>query len=279
MLRIETLDADFKSKFLDYLYKEELYYTNLIETLENFEDQLGMLYVDFHDGPITAFIHFKDDGNSLYTTFNYTHKHQLNKLKDIILTVNSSNSGSPILLGGRLSQVKSLLACLGDHRECSLNHLFTLDSLLFKEKHPSGRCSIEKLSSGTEHYNEITDMTIGFMEPDTQEALERLTSKDITESKISRGLYILKIRDTVIGMARFFGNTKNYSEITSVYIKPEYRGQGFGTDLMILMIQESLKLGRIPVLETAENNKEAMKLYESLGFQKRNLYAFEFLQK
>lgn len=78
-------------------------------------------------------------------------------------------------------------------------------------------------------------------------------------------------------MARFIGKTKNFAEITCVYIHEKYRGSGFGKELICHMIDVALKENKTPVLATSILNIPAMKTYESMGFEIHGECAFEFL--
>lgn len=78
-------------------------------------------------------------------------------------------------------------------------------------------------------------------------------------------------------MARICGETRNYCDITGVYIEPSYRGQGFGKILINYIINEVTNKNKIPVLQTSSDNIVARRVYEDLGFEKVVDYAFEFL--
>lgn len=80
-----------------------------------------------------------------------------------------------------------------------------------------------------------------------------------------------------IGMARYSGETKNFIDITTVYIDPNYRGKGFGKKLMLYMIDNIITANKIPVTQTSSLNLIARKTYESLGFKYQDDYLFEFI--
>ncbi len=65
----------------------------------------------------------------------------------------------------------------------------------------------------------------------------------------------------------------NICEMKRLYIRPHYRGQGIGRMLTEKIIDEAIKLGYLTMLlDTMNNLKEAMALYQSLGFRKRDPY-------
>lgn len=94
---------------------------------------------------------------------------------------------------------------------------------------------------------------------------------------IKVGVYFIEYKGQVIGMARYSGKTKNYIDITTVYIDPHYRGKGFGKKLMSYMIDRIIADNKIPVIQTSLLNIIARKTYESLGFIKQDDYSFEFI--
>ncbi|MFC1822125.1 GNAT family N-acetyltransferase [Thermodesulfobacteriota bacterium] len=62
-------------------------------------------------------------------------------------------------------------------------------------------------------------------------------------------------------------------EMKRLYVKPENRGNGLGRRLAKGIIEEAVDLGySLMRLDTLVRLKEAMQLYESLGFNKTGLY-------
>jgi putative acetyltransferase len=62
-------------------------------------------------------------------------------------------------------------------------------------------------------------------------------------------------------------------EMKRLFVAPQYRGQGLGRLLAERAVNEAIALGyTVMRLDTLQKLKEAMKLYESLGFRRRNPY-------
>ena len=65
----------------------------------------------------------------------------------------------------------------------------------------------------------------------------------------------------------------NICEMKRLYIRPHYRGNKIGRMLAEKIIDEAIKLGySTMLLDTLTPLKEAMALYQSLGFRKREPY-------
>ena len=62
------------------------------------------------------------------------------------------------------------------------------------------------------------------------------------------------------------------AHVTSVAIRPEFRGRGLGELLMLIMVDVAIRLGaRWLTLEVRVSNRAARKLYEKLGFREAGL--------
>ncbi len=62
-------------------------------------------------------------------------------------------------------------------------------------------------------------------------------------------------------------------EMKRLFVRPEYKGQGLGRILAERIIDEATQLGySLMWLDTLARLKEAMRLYESLGFRRRKPY-------
>lgn len=62
-------------------------------------------------------------------------------------------------------------------------------------------------------------------------------------------------------------------EMKRLFVRPEYRGAGFGRLLALTAIDTARKLGySVMRLDTLDKLKEAMRLYESLGFRRTEPY-------
>ena len=69
------------------------------------------------------------------------------------------------------------------------------------------------------------------------------------------------------GAVHFFGT--DYAELKRMYVRPDFRGQGLGKQLVDHLCDYSLQHGITSVrLETGILQKEAIGLYESMGFQR-----------
>ncbi|MCY4333465.1 MAG: GNAT family N-acetyltransferase [Litoreibacter sp.] len=60
-----------------------------------------------------------------------------------------------------------------------------------------------------------------------------------------------------------------FTEISAVCVEPEYRGSGFGAELVRCMSERIPDSGNVPFLHVYASNTSAIALYERLGFEAR----------
>jgi len=60
-----------------------------------------------------------------------------------------------------------------------------------------------------------------------------------------------------------------YTEISAVCTHPDYRGHGFASSLVSILIQRIMKRNEIPFLHVRRENVDAIRVYEKLGFKTR----------
>lgn len=81
----------------------------------------------------------------------------------------------------------------------------------------------------------------------------------------------------IVGNVSKHKNKRMRGYIAMIATKPEYRGQGIGSELVSLVIKEMKEKGKVDeiVLETETINVAAMKLYENIGFvRSKRLYRY-----
>jgi predicted GNAT family acetyltransferase len=60
-----------------------------------------------------------------------------------------------------------------------------------------------------------------------------------------------------------------YTEISAVCTHPDYRGRGYASSLVSILIQRIAKRDEIPFLHVRKENVDAIRVYEKLGFKTR----------
>lgn len=81
-------------------------------------------------------------------------------------------------------------------------------------------------------------------------------------------LYILEIDDEVAGMGAVKPLEDGVGEIKRMYIRPKYRGKGFGKAMLQRLIQKAKTLGYTTLrLETGDYSTTAHHIYRSAGFK------------
>ncbi len=80
--------------------------------------------------------------------------------------------------------------------------------------------------------------------------------------------FILRYNESAVacGGAKLFGN--DYAEIKRMYVRPEFRGRGFGKNMLDHLAEHARASGVLRLrLETGIYQLEAVRLYERVGFQ------------
>ncbi len=86
-------------------------------------------------------------------------------------------------------------------------------------------------------------------------------------------IILAHINDEPVGVVALRQMGENAGEIKRLFVKPETRGLGLGRKLVNAVIRESEKIGYEELyLDTLASMKEAIALYEGLGFMKTSAY-------
>jgi ribosomal protein S18 acetylase RimI-like enzyme len=94
------------------------------------------------------------------------------------------------------------------------------------------------------------------------------------EAKPPQGiLYILKVDGKMAGMGALKKLDEGVAELKRMYIRPEYRGRGFGRAMLDKLTEKAKEFGYTSLrLDTADYMAAARRLYESEGFRVTSPY-------
>lgn len=260
-------------RLLNFLYSDEIMNVFLIHYLENQRDSIGEVYIGTDENEITEVVHIKYDGNSYFTSFYATSLDGLNKIAKLIRKLNYSD----ILLAGKAEEVKHIMNSLKLDEELDLNTYYQFNSDRSDSLNIEKANKLRRATRDNRDIEKIKKYLIGFFGAGTKEEIQRITSDEKIDEEMENGIYLLEEEGKIKGMARFFGESRKYIDITTVYIDEEYRGKGYGKKIMQLMVKQALEKNKIPITQTGLSNEVAKHIYEKMGFDKVCDYIFQFI--
>ena len=274
MKYITLINDELKREILNFLYKDELFNVFLINFIENQIEDMGQLYIEELDGDIESILHIKFDGNSYFTSFFTKNERGYNVIAKQLEILNYKR----VLLAGKMKEVSKILSYMGKNLTATLDIYYRFDINKYFKHTALTDIKFRKATSSQDDMSKISEFMIGFFEATNEQEIVDITDKTKLLEDIKLGVYFIEYKGKPIGMSRYSGESKNYIDITTVYIDPNYRGKGFGKKLMLYMIETIINTNKVPVTQTSSLNLIARKTYESLGFIKQDDYLFEFIQ-
>ena len=122
--------------------------------------------------------------------------------------------------------------------------------------------------------------------PTIKHAVKKLETEDLNETSKSLSEELKNLVQNAINRGFAYGGYENgllvscatiseYLEdvalIRGVFTVPSMRGQGLSTSVCSALVEESIKLGKTPMLWVSKDNLPALKLYEKLGFKQTGI--------
>jgi predicted GNAT family acetyltransferase len=93
------------------------------------------------------------------------------------------------------------------------------------------------------------------------------------------GQYLgIRVDGRLVAMAGERLRPARYTEISAVCTHPDYRGRGYGRDLVETLVRNIIDRGDVPILHVEKDNR-AMSLYERIGFSIRQTIHLVGLRK
>jgi len=108
---------------------------------------------------------------------------------------------------------------------------------------------------------------------DAHEYVESMVN-DLAALKPPKGfVLVLEDEKKLVGMGLIKAIGEGIGEVKRMFIRPAYRGRGYGKDLMQMLVTRAEELGYSTLrLETADFMLAALKIYRSAGFKERGMY-------
>jgi ribosomal protein S18 acetylase RimI-like enzyme len=112
--------------------------------------------------------------------------------------------------------------------------------------------------------------------PEILDLVERAKPGPFRKRTIQLGRY-LGLRDgdgRLIAMAGERFHVPGWTEVSAVCTDPQFRGRGLAARLILAVAAGILERGELPFLHAADDNDNAIKLYERLGFEQAQPVVF-----
>jgi ribosomal protein S18 acetylase RimI-like enzyme len=84
----------------------------------------------------------------------------------------------------------------------------------------------------------------------------------------------VRVDGELVAMAGQRFRPTGWCEISAVATRPDHRRQGLGEHLVRVVAAGIVARGEVPMLHTAADNADAIRLYQSMGFTRRKLVRF-----
>lgn len=273
MKQIYDITEEIKGKLLDFLYQDEVMNVFLIHYLENCPEDLDKLFIGNTEDKITEILHIKNDGNSFFTSFYAESTAGLDKISEHVRNIYQEG----ILLAGKIEDIEHIQRNLGIYKESSLYNYLKFNVNKVQDLKCNDVIAFRRATDENRDIAKLKQYLIEFFEVEEQEDIERIISDHKIEEELRNGIYFLEVNNEIAGMARYFGQSSRYIDITTVYIDKLHRSKGYGRLLMQHMINEALKNDKIPITQVSISNDRARQIYEDLGFEKVCDYTFQFI--
>lgn len=101
-----------------------------------------------------------------------------------------------------------------------------------------------------------------------------------TKRTIEFGNYLgIFEEDRLVAMGGERMHLDGFTEISAICTHPEYRGQGYGSQIVQALSERILREGQTPFLHVRNDNKTAIGVYQKLGFQIEREMFFAIFRK
>ncbi|MFX0108448.1 MAG: GNAT family N-acetyltransferase [Candidatus Hodarchaeota archaeon] len=116
------------------------------------------------------------------------------------------------------------------------------------------------------------DMSQG-SDGNAREYVEQMVDEFLALEPPAGFVLVLEVDNKVAGMGLIKTIGEGIGEVKRMYIRPRYRGKGYGHEIMRMLVTRAKELGYSTLrLETADFMPAALRVYHSAGFKERGEY-------
>ena len=116
--------------------------------------------------------------------------------------------------------------------------------------------------------------------PQVMALVEATKPGPFAERTVEMGEYYgVFVGDRLVAMAGERLGTSDYREISGVCTHPDFQSQGLARRLVRMLVRIELARGQTPFLHVLDYNHHARRIYERMGFRKREEIVFRLLSR
>nr|WP_276508967.1 GNAT family N-acetyltransferase [Entomospira culicis] len=142
--------------------------------------------------------------------------------------------------------------------------------------------AIDFVPSTLADFSTLLTLEIGYQQEEVMVAKHHLLSENAIATHFRRRLtqeegYHLQYKEHILSKASINVAGRAYDQVAGVYTTPRLRGKGLAKILFYHLFQLYIVRNKALVLFVKQENRSALRLYQSVGFREKQTYRISYL--